>query len=150
MNDLSSHPGPLPEPSPQDLLSALFADLVVHQSNLALMFLGQTPLPQTKERTVDLDAAQMFIDQLEMLEVKTRGNLTKAEEQLLKQSLTQLRMIFVQVSERGPETAPGSKGAPPPSPETPPPTGAVSGVPSAGPSPAVAEDDSKVKFSKKY
>jgi hypothetical protein len=150
MNELSSHSGPLPEPSREDLLSALFADLVLHQSNMALMFLGQTPHPQTKERTVDLDAAQMFIDQLEMLEVKTHGNLSKAEEQLLKQSLTQLRMLFVQVSARAPETVPGNKGASAPSLETPPPTGHVPSAASAGSPPAPAEDESKVKFSKKY
>ena len=44
---------------------------------------GKGPHPESGELRQDLDAAQMFIDQLEMIEVKTKGNLTKQEEQLL-------------------------------------------------------------------
>src|SRR4051812_39552020 len=78
---------------------SLFAQMVVQLSNMALMMLGHVPNPQTGETIGDLDAARMFIDQLEMLEAKTKGNLTKEEERLLKQSVTGLRMAFVEAIE---------------------------------------------------
>src|SRR6266516_4686140 len=79
-----------------EITSTLFASMVVQQTNLALMLLGKMPHPETGQTRRDLESAKMCIDQLEMLEVKTKGNLDKAEEKLLKQSLTALRMAFVE------------------------------------------------------
>jgi hypothetical protein len=56
-------------------MSAQFAGLVIQQTNLALMLLGKSPHPETQKTMLDLEGAKMFIDQLEMLEVKTQGNL---------------------------------------------------------------------------
>ena len=117
--------------------SALFAHLVMQQSNMAVMLLGKTPHPETGQVVQDLEAAKLFIDQLEMLEVKTRGNLSKQEASLLKQSLMSLRLAFVEAVESAP--APSS---PPASPQTPP-------AQTAAPSPA-PEEESRKKFSKKY
>src|ERR1051326_1082282 len=89
----------------EQLMSALFANLVMQQTNMALMLLGRMPHPESGERIQDLDAARTFIDQIEMIEVKTKGNLDKREEQLLKQSLTTLRMAFVEAVESGPADA---------------------------------------------
>lgn len=125
-----------------DKMSALFANLVIQQTNLTLMLLGKVPNPDTGERVQDLDAARMFIDQLEMLECKTKGNLDKREEQLLKQSLMSLRMAFV-------EAVP-TPGSPPK--ETPPAGGSPAAAPSAGETPAASppEEEHRKKFSKKY
>ncbi len=41
------------------------------------------------------DVAKGLIDTLGMLEIKTRGNLSPDEQQLLTQALTQLRFRFV-------------------------------------------------------
>jgi hypothetical protein len=108
------------------------------------------PNPETGERVQNLDAARMFIDQLEMLEFKTKGNLDKREDQLLKQSLTTLRMAFVEAVESAPSadatTAPSkasSQPQPAPSSE---PTAATSGSPAPDP----ADDEHRKKFSKKY
>jgi len=79
-----------------EMQSALFAQLVMQQANMAFMLLGRTPHPETGKTVRDLEAAQLFISQLEMLETKTKGNLTRNEEQLLKQSLMSLRMAFVE------------------------------------------------------
>src|SRR6266536_1093549 len=98
----------------EEMLSALFVSMVVQQTNLALMMLGRVPHPETGKTTRDIDGARLFIDQLEMLEVKTRGNLDNQEAKLLKQSLTTLRMAFVEAvdGEAGqPESAPGSAPA---------------------------------------
>ena len=46
----------------------------------------------------DLDLARQNIDLLEMLQEKTRGNLTPEESGLLQQLLFQVRMKFVESS----------------------------------------------------
>lgn len=90
--------------SRDELLTEIFAHMVIQNTNMALMFLGQVPHPQSGERVRDLEAAQMFIGQLEMLEVKTAGNLVPEEKTLLQQSLMHLRMTFVQAVENPPKT----------------------------------------------
>src|SRR4051812_10157466 len=85
--------------SREEMMSALFAQLVMQQTNMAMLLMGKVPHPQTGQTVRDIEASRLFIDQLEMLEAKTKGNLTKEEEQLLKQSLMSLRMAFVQAVE---------------------------------------------------
>jgi hypothetical protein len=115
--------------------SALFAQLVMQQSSMAMMLLGRTPNPQTGKTMRDLESARLFIDQLEMLEVKTRGNLTSAEDKVLKQTLLALRMAFVETSEQPPmETQP---------------TQAASAEKPAS-SEAETGEESKKRFSKKF
>src|SRR3989442_10491504 len=92
----------LAQASRQEIMSAMFANMVVQQTNLALMMLGKVPDPQTGEVVRDLEAAKMFIDQLETLEFKTKGNLDKHEQKLLQQSLTTLRLAFVDALESQP------------------------------------------------
>jgi hypothetical protein len=115
---------------------------VLQQTNLALMLLGKTPNPHTGETMRDLDAAQLFIDQLEMLETKTRGNLSREEARLLQQSLMTLRMAYVETAE-----APAPKAAPGGEPK-------ASGVPGESKDAPLADagagDESRKKFSKKY
>src|SRR5882724_3663811 len=82
--------------SQEDMMSALFAHMVTQQANLAMMLMGKVAHPETGKAVHDLEAAQLFIDQLEMLQVKTKGNLTKHEEALLKQGLMNLRLAFVE------------------------------------------------------
>ena len=65
---------------------------------MAMMLLGKTPHPETGQTVRDLDAAKLFIDQLEMLEVKTKGNLSAEESNLLKQTLMTLRLGFVEAA----------------------------------------------------
>jgi hypothetical protein len=82
--------------NPDEMRSALFAHLVMQQSSMAMMLLGKTAHPETGKIVRDLEAAKFFIDQLEMLEFKTKGNLDQEEAALLKQSLMSLRMAFVE------------------------------------------------------
>ncbi len=75
MNDSSREQGAgSGELGHDELQSALFAQLVVQQSNLAMMLLGRGPQPESGQSLRDLEAARLFIDQLEMLETKTKGN----------------------------------------------------------------------------
>src|SRR6266498_1646296 len=114
MSDSHLPPEDLANASREEVMSALFANMVVQQTNLALMLLGKVPSPETGQPMQDLDAAKMFIDQLEMLEAKTKGNLDKNEEKLLGQSLTSLRLAFVEAIE-----APAKSGQSPSEPPRP-------------------------------
>src|SRR5204863_4970217 len=106
--------------SRDELLSVLFAEMVMQQARMATIFLGKAPHPQTGKTEQDLDAAKLFIDQLEMLEVKTKGNLTKDEDALLKQSLSHLRLSYVEaVNQHGEQgktepAKPNESATPPP------------------------------------
>jgi uncharacterized protein DUF1844 len=122
--------------SRDELLSVLFAEMVVQQSNMAMIFLGKAPHPQTGKTHRDLDAARLFIDQLEMLDVKTKGNLTKEEDALLKQSLSHLRLAYVETANQKGKTEP-----PKPTESAP--------TPLSEPEPQ-PEDEPRKKFTKKY
>jgi hypothetical protein len=154
MNDISiGKTGEAPA-TREEIMSALFAHMVIQQTNMAMMLLGEVPHPQTGQHMLDLESARMFIDQLEMIEVKTKGNLDHEEEALLKQALAALRMSFVKAVDKAPpqETATppladaAAKTAPPVQPST---AEAKPAAPAA-PEPPPAADDSKKKFSKKY
>jgi hypothetical protein len=139
----------------EEMMSALFANMVMQQINLAMMLLGKVAHPETGQFVQDLDTAQMFIDQLEMIEAKTRGNLTKDEAALLQQGLMSLRMAFVEAVNGPGGNAPRSQVQPPPpaSPlETPAEPAAPAVSPGATPAaPATAApEESRKKFSKKY
>src|SRR5947209_4588429 len=92
-----------------DTFAAPFAQLVMQQSNMALMLLGKVAHPETGQVVKDVEAARLFIDQLEMLETKTKGNLNKEETALLKQSLMTLRLAFVDAVEAPAPSASGQR-----------------------------------------
>ena len=75
-----------------------FIEFVMMQSQHAALFLGQIANPQTGQATVNLEAAKLFIDQLEMIREKTRGNLTKEESQIIDNALANLQMTFIELS----------------------------------------------------
>lgn len=94
----------------QDLPST-FSQLVIMIATSALQQLGQIPDPSGKRPEVHLEGAQGMIDILETLNEKTKGNLDTAEEKMLSESLTMLRLQFVEVKqaqggERPPASAP--------------------------------------------
>ncbi|HXT11144.1 MAG TPA: DUF1844 domain-containing protein [Candidatus Angelobacter sp.] len=128
--------------SREEMMSALFAQLVVQQSNMAMLLMGKVPHPQTGQTVRDMDAARLFIDQLEMLEAKTKGNLTKDEDQLLKQSLMSLHMAFVDAANTPPEEEKKAEAAAL-SGDTKPEEHKIEGTPAS-------DEESKKKFSKKY
>ena len=147
MNDPQTSSNTTLNGSPEEASSALFAHLVMQQSNMATMLLGKTPHPETGQVVRDLEAAKFFIDQLEMIEVKTKGNLTHEEAALLKQTLMALRMAFVESVD-----APTTSSQPRTEPASPPAGTASAAEPSgsAAPPASPAEDEHRKKFSKKY
>ena len=139
-------------------LTQRFIEFVMMQAQNAALFLGQIPNPQTGQGEVNLDLAKMFIDQLSMIQEKTRGNLSNEEAAVLRNTLANLQMAFVEVSQNS-----AGGGASAPAPTAPPPT--AEAEPQRDPSQAAAapapesqpaapsqgaETESRKKFTKSY
>lgn len=75
-----------------------FTGFVVSLSHTVLFQLGLIKIPGGDEPKKDLQGARQTIDLLALLEEKTKGNLTEQEAKILKESLFQLRMAFVESS----------------------------------------------------
>jgi len=71
-----------------------FNEFIILQAQNAGLFLGQIPNPHNGEKQINLRAARSVIDSLEMLAVKTRGNLTASEEKLLATALDNLSPLY--------------------------------------------------------
>jgi hypothetical protein len=61
----------------------------------AMIALGDIPHPATNQPHLDLEQARYMIDVLAMLQLKTKGNLTPEESELLQNLLYELRMRYV-------------------------------------------------------
>ena len=136
-------------------LSQRFVEFVMMHAQNAALFLGQIPNPKTGEGEVNLELAKMFIDQLEMIQEKTRGNLTSEESTVLRNALSNLQMAYVEVAQGHAQQSPPSGRARPPGAPSEPPQGASEEKP-APPEPSQpitsseSEPDSKKKFTKSY
>jgi len=76
-----------------------FTAFVVSLAHTAAVHFGDIPDPVSGEQgEPNLPAAHQMIEILSLLEVKTRGNLTAEERQVLDQLLYELRMRFIEVS----------------------------------------------------
>ena len=146
-------------------LSQRFIEFVMMHAQNAALFLGQIPNPKTGEGEVNLELAKMFIDQLAMIQEKTRGNLTSEEAKVLSNALSNLQIAYVEVSrelgtarteparpgEGVPETAAQDEA---PEGEPPPVTAEQGATPNPEPSGPVAstepETESRKKFTKSY
>ncbi|NJK91253.1 MAG: DUF1844 domain-containing protein [Blastochloris sp.] len=71
--------------------------LMMHAQNV-LFVLGKIPTPDGRQHKPNLEAGKVLIDQLEVLHIKTKGNLSKQEENIFNETLTSLRMAFVEAS----------------------------------------------------
>ena len=76
---------------------ANFEILLSYLSTTAMFQLGLLPGPSGERIPADLGNARRTIDLLEVLEQKTRGNLTPEEARLLDDVLADLRMGYVEV-----------------------------------------------------
>src|SRR6266478_6447396 len=82
-----------------------FNALVLSLGSSVIVHLGEAPDPTSgqKRDKPEFSMAQQSIDLLAMLQEKTRGNLTPDEARFLDNMLYDLRMLYVQVSQRGGE-----------------------------------------------
>ncbi|MEX1119331.1 MAG: DUF1844 domain-containing protein [Terrimicrobiaceae bacterium] len=124
-------------------LTQRFIAFVLMHAQQASLFLGQIPHPQTGKAETNLEAAKLFIDQLEMVREKTRGNLSQEESGILTHVLSDLQLAFVKVSS-GESPALDTDPAPAPVEEASPSTSEAAAIPGED----VAEN--RKKFTKSY
>jgi hypothetical protein len=107
-----SNPQPAPKGAPPDAAAegqaerpqpegSLFGFFVTNLYESALHTLGFSMRPDTPPQKPDLQGARYFVEVLQVIEEKTRGNLTPAEQRLLKEVLYDLRMKYVGLSRQG-------------------------------------------------
>jgi hypothetical protein len=72
-----------------------FATFIISLNASAMVHLGVIDDPATSQKVKNLPMAKQTIDILGMLQEKTKGNLTKDEETMLKSILYDLRIIYV-------------------------------------------------------
>lgn len=81
--------------NPGTMFTSFLDSLVVN----AYMALGMVRHPYRADQQVDVEGARQMIDIIEMLEKKTKGNLTAEESSYLKTHLGELKLAFVRRSQ---------------------------------------------------
>lgn len=107
-----------------------FIEFVLMQAQQIALLLGHAPGPDGKPMPANLPVARIFIDQLEMIREKTRGNLTSEESDMLAKVLADLQLAYVEAGNTPASTETTATSATPETPAT--------------------ADDSKKKFTKSY
>jgi len=90
-----------------------FLDMVALFGTQAMIALGKLANPATGKAEKNMAAARLFIDTLEMLEKKTKGNLNADETKVMHATLTDLRLMYVEES-KSPTQSPPPHASPPP------------------------------------
>ena len=96
---------------PQDF-EVSFEKFIASLYMTSLMQLGLAA-PQGSKPEVDLIGARQTVDTLALLQEKTKGNLTPAEDNMLRNCLYELRMAYLEVTNlitRPPQGGPGADG----------------------------------------
>jgi hypothetical protein len=75
-----------------------FVQFVMMQTQNIYYLLGRIPSPDGRPVPANLEGAKLFIDQLEMVQEKTRNNLSAQESQILEEALKNSRLAFVEAS----------------------------------------------------
>lgn len=83
---------PINEEQHQQLLMMM---LIQQHQQIAMMSMGKIMNPTTEKTSVDLSQAKFAIDTLNALEKYTKGNLSPELERYIKETLTNLRLNFV-------------------------------------------------------
>lgn len=124
--------------SPQSAgeMTRRFIEFVLMQAQQVALMLGQMPAPDGKPMKPNLPVARIFIDQLDMIREKTRGNLTAEESNLLNKVLSDLQIAFVEADKIAAAETPAAAPEPEPSAEA--------------PKAEKPDDDDKKKFTKSY
>ena len=83
--------------------SRSFQMLVDFLTRNAAAMLGGMADPRTGQPFVDIEGAREMIDMLDALREKTRGNLAKADDDLLVEVLGSLKLTFMEISKAASE-----------------------------------------------
>ena len=101
MDSLDSPQQQMPETA-DEIAVAVFSECLITLVRTAAMLLGKITAPATGEPVKDLTRVQLVIKQLELLE-NNASQLSIDEQQLVKQSLQELRMAYVSAAGKRPE-----------------------------------------------
>lgn len=102
-----THPAEPATPEPADLdatqPSRNFQMLVDFLTRNAAAMLGGMADPRTGQAYLDLEGSREIIDMLDALRDKTKGNLARADEDLLIEVIGSLKLTFMEVSKAAAE-----------------------------------------------
>ena len=73
----------------------LFMQLIIQNQQIAMMAMGKIKNPVTDKIDRNLEHAKLYIDTLDMLQAKTKDNLSEYEEKLLTETLKELKLNYV-------------------------------------------------------
>ena len=73
----------------------LFMQLIIQNQQIAMMSMGKIKNPVTERIDRNLEHAKIYIDSLDMLLAKTKGNLSDYEEKFLTEALKDLKLNYV-------------------------------------------------------
>ena len=79
---------------------ALFVNMISMLTMSAMQQLGKIINPETGKAEINLEAAQAVIGMLDMLNAKTQGNLDEEERKILADTLTMLKLNYVETSKQ--------------------------------------------------
>ena len=79
--------------------SAAFENLIRLLGSNAAMVLGAYADPRSGQPVIDPEAAREFIDMLDALHEKTKGNLAPEEDSILLDLLGKLKMTYVEINQ---------------------------------------------------
>ena len=89
-----------PQDENQNPLEVNFINYISSLIFQTMIFLGELPNPITNETEKNFNQAKFLIDTLLMMREKTKGNLTKNEEDLLNNSIYELQMRYVDLTSK--------------------------------------------------
>lgn len=73
----------------------LFMQLIIQNQQIALMSMGKIKNPVTDKIERNLEHAKIYIDTLDMLLAKTKGNLSDYEDKFLTETIKELKLNYV-------------------------------------------------------
>ncbi len=79
---------------------AMFLQLILQYQTTAMIGMGKIKNPMTDKIEREMDHAKFSIDMLDMLKSKTKGNLESDEEKFLDQIIRDLKLNFVEESNK--------------------------------------------------
>ena len=78
----------------------LFMQLIIQNQQIAMMAMGKIKNPVTDKIDRNLEHAKLYIDTLDMLQVKTIGNLSEYEEKFLVETIKELKLNYVDETDK--------------------------------------------------
>jgi hypothetical protein len=87
--------------------------LIMQNQQIAMMAMGKIKNPVSDKIERNLEHAKIYIDTLDMLLTKTKGNLSEYEEKFLTETLKELKLNYVdEVDKEKKMSKPDTKGKP--------------------------------------